>query len=268
VETNHDVLRHLEKCTACSAELDSRTRLRSRLKNAVQRQSVPPDLQVRVREQIRSRSARPQWMFSGTRWALAAAAMLVVAVGTWTIGTQERLPALTDRPAQDRYIQRISHKIAAALSVGLKDHIHCSMFRKYGKNPPSVEQMAKTMGPAYGGLVQMVKANVPEEYRVIMAHQCGYKGRKYVHLTLQNGKHLMSLVIARREDGETLRDLVPALRPSGIPVYQSAANQFEVAAFEAGQYLAFVISDMGGGKNLQIAGSLAPAVHRFLSSLG
>ena len=267
VETNHEVLRHLEKCPSCSSELESRTRLRGHLKAAVQRQSVPPDLQVRVREQIRSRSARPQWMSAWTRWAVAAAAVLVVAIGTWRIGARETLPPLTDRPAQDRYILKISQRISAVLGVGLKDHVHCSVFRKPSAHPPTLEQMAKSMGPSYAGLVQLVRTNVPDEYRVVMAHQCGYKGRRYVHLTLQNGDHLISLVIARKQDGETLQSLVPALRPSGIPVYQSAAERFEVAGFEAGQYLAFVVSDMRGGRNLQIAGSLAPAVHGFLSSL-
>jgi len=31
VETNHEVLRHLESCQPCAAELDARTRLRTRL---------------------------------------------------------------------------------------------------------------------------------------------------------------------------------------------------------------------------------------------
>src|SRR5207247_2439839 len=43
VETNHDVLHHLESCPACSAELDARTQLRTRLKAAVNTQSVPPE---------------------------------------------------------------------------------------------------------------------------------------------------------------------------------------------------------------------------------
>src|ERR1043166_4430274 len=56
-ETNHDVVRHLEACPACSAELETRTRLRSGLKAAVKKQGVPPELQVRIREQIRTSSS-------------------------------------------------------------------------------------------------------------------------------------------------------------------------------------------------------------------
>ena len=35
VETTHDLLQHLESCPECTAELATRTRLRSRLKTAV-----------------------------------------------------------------------------------------------------------------------------------------------------------------------------------------------------------------------------------------
>ena len=270
VETNHEVLRHLENCPSCSAELEARTRLRSRVKAAVQSQAVPPDLQVRVRGRIRARSRRPEWTFGWTRWAAAAAMPVLVvgiAIGTWSTHRLSPLPPLTDRSAQNAYILKISQSISSILTPGLQDHVHCSIFRKYPQNPPTLEQMAKNMGPEYGGLVQLVKASVPDQCRMVMAHQCGYSGRRYVHLTLRDGEHLISLVIARKQEGETLQKLQPALRPSGIPVYQSAVERFEVAGFETDQYLAFVVSDMRGGRNLQIASSLAPAVYDFLASL-
>lgn len=269
VETNHEVLHHLEGCPDCAAELDNRSRLRARLKSAVESQAVPPDLQVRIRARIRERSAHSAW-FESTRWATAAAvaAMLLVTLGVWGVRRGANLPPLTDRPAQDSYILKISQTISSMLSPGLKDHVHCSIFRKYPEHPPTLEEMAKNLGPAYGGLVQLVRSNVPDEYRIVMAHQCGYKGRRYVHLTLRNGAHLISLVIAKKQDGETLQKLSPALKPSAIPVYQSEAERFEVAGFETDQYLAFVVSDMRGGRNLQIASSLAPAVHKFLASHG
>ena len=55
VETNHDLLRHLDGCAACSAEAEARARLRNRLKAAVQSQDVPPELPALVRERIRER---------------------------------------------------------------------------------------------------------------------------------------------------------------------------------------------------------------------
>ena len=87
VETNDEGLRHLEGCPGCSAELDARTRLRSRLKTAVKAQSVPPELQVRVREQIRSGTSGKwlslEWLKKGEwRWVGAVASGLVVAAVT------------------------------------------------------------------------------------------------------------------------------------------------------------------------------------------
>jgi hypothetical protein len=174
------------------------------------------------------------------------------------------LPALSDRPAQNAYIQRISATVGSIVKVGLGDHIHCSVFRKYPQNPPTVEQMEKDLGPSYKGLLSLVKESVPAEYRVIMAHQCGYAGRKYIHFTLRKGNDLLSLVITRKKDAESLSGLTPAVQASGVPVYESKAQRYEIASFDGGQYFAFVVSGLKGEANLQIAANLAPAVHDFL----
>lgn len=269
VETNHEVLRHIENCPACAAEVEARTQLRTRLRVAVKSQSVPPELQVRIREQIRS-SRSSSWFVSGwfatgwPRWAVAMAASIVICAGVWLNYSGERMPALSDRPAQNVYIQRVSATLAAVLRVGLGDHIHCSVFRKYPQNPPPVEKMEADLGPSYKGLLPVVRAAVPDGYRVIMAHQCSYAGRKFIHLTLEKGGDLLSLVIARRNAGESLAGLHPASELSGLPIYQSAAQRYQVAGFEAGNFLAYVVSDTKGKANLQIAVSLAPGVREFL----
>ncbi len=265
VETNHEVLHHLENCTACAAELETLTRIRARLKTAVQNQTVPPELQVRIRERLRTQPARTVFTVEWARWAVTAAAVLVLSVGAWFTVPGTRLPALSDRRAQDAFIQKVSERVGAVLRVGLGDHIHCTVFRKYEKNPPPLDQLAAGIGPKYSQLVLLVRAKVPGQYRIIMAHQCGYKGRRFIHVALQNGSNLMSLVIATKQDGESLNDLQESLRPSGIPVYQSAARKFEIAAFETDRYLAFIVSDLGDRKNLEVAAELAPAVHEFLS---
>jgi anti-sigma factor (TIGR02949 family) len=271
VETNHEVLRHLEGCQACSAELDARTRLRSRLNTAVKAQSVPPELQARIREQIRN--GRPgSWLSleslktGGWRWAGAmAAACLVVAAGLWVNYSAERMPTLADRPAQNAYITRVSANLAAVLKVGLGDHIHCSIFRKYPKDAPPVEKMEGELGATYSGLLPVVRAAVPDSYRVIMAHQCSYAGRKFIHLTFEKDGGLLSLVIARKEPGESLQGLAPTTQSSGIPIYQSAAGRYEVAGFQAGNYFAYVVSELKGKANLQIAANMAVGVHEFLA---
>jgi hypothetical protein len=264
VETNHEVQRHLESCAACMSEMQARACLRRRLKAAVEQQSVPLNLQAQVKELIRAKEPR-SWLSAGwPRWALAAAASLVVCSSVWLTYTSNRLPALTDRPAQDAYIRKVSTTLAAVLKVGLGDHIHCSVFRKYPQKPPTVAEMEEKLGPSYQGLLLLVKSAVPEGYQVIMAHQCGYAGRKFVHLTLKNGSHLASLVIARRNEGESLAGMTPTTTSSGVTVIQVSADRYQVAGFESGQYLAFVVSDTEGDTNLQLAADLAPSIHDFL----
>jgi anti-sigma factor (TIGR02949 family) len=265
VETNHELLQHLESCPACSAELEARSRLRTRLRAAVSSQNAPPDLQVRIREQIRRHESRGWAGAAWTGWAMATAASLLLCAAVWFGYSRDRLPALTDRPAQNAYIQKISATLATVLKAGLGDHIHCAIFRKYPQNPPTVEHMAKDLGPAFEGLLPLVKSAVPGDYRVVMGHQCTYSGRKFIHLTLQNGGELVSLVIAVKQPGESLAALIPSMETSGIPIYQSAASRYQVAGFEAGQYLAFVVSELREKNNLHIAANLAPQVHEFLT---
>lgn len=267
-EGTDEVDRHLETCAACASELQSRAMLKDRLRTAVRQEIAPPYLQVRIRESIRNEARKPAFAFGWVRWAAAAAAVLVVSTGIWTLRRPEVLPALNDRPAQDAFIRRVSQTISTVLRVGLGDHLHCSVFRKYPKNPPSLEQMATSMGP-YKDLIGLVKAGVPTEYRLLMAHQCGYAGRRFVHLTLSNpdGK-LLSVVITRKNPGETLAGLSPIAKPGGIPLYQSSTHNYKVAGFDTAQYLAFVISELGEGTNLQFAENLAPAIHEFLTKQG
>ena len=264
VETNHEVLRHLETCPACSAELELRTRLRSRLRDAVRAQAAPAELQVRIRRQLDQAASRPSFGLGWMRYAAVAAACLAIGAGVVLVNRPERLPDLADRGGQSAYIERVSQSVAAMLRVGLGDHLHCSVFRRYPKNPPALAEMEQELGESYKGLLPVVAKSVPAEYRVIMAHQCGYAGRRYVHLTLQNGQHLLSVVITRKQPGESLAGLAASEAPGGVPLYQGQAHHYEVASFETPEYLAFVVSDLPGQTNLQIAGLLAPAVHEFL----
>ena len=265
VETNHEVLRHLESCPACAAEADARAGLRSRVKAAVHAQAVPPELQVRIREQIRRKESASWWQGAWPRWA-AAAAMLVIGVSVWRSAAPLPMPPIGDRAAQSTYIQRVSAKVASAFKPGLADHIHCSIFRKYPQHPPTLEKMEEELGPEYKGLLPVMRAAAPGGYRVIMAHQCTYAGRKYVHLTLSKDGQLLSLVVARKQDGESMSGLPPASDSNDIPLYEGTTDRFRISGFEADNFLAYVVSELNARENLQIAMNAAPGVRDVLRS--
>jgi hypothetical protein len=52
-----------------------------------------------------------------------------------------------------------------------------------------------------------------------------------------------------------------------VPIYQAGVKPSEVAGFESQRYLAFIVSDLNQGNNLQIAENLAPVVIDLLDSL-
>jgi hypothetical protein len=191
----------------------------------------------------------------------AVAALALVLVGGWMV--------LQQRQTQDAYIRTVSSRLSVILQVGLRDHIHCAVFGKYPKDPPAFAQMAQEMGPQYAALVPLVKDRLPDQYRIVLAHRCGYQGRKYVHMVLKGRASLLSLVITKKNAGESFPDfkLTRALEAAGVPVYREEVDQFQVAGFLTQDYLAYLISDLPAENNLQLAAALAPGVHDFLSKL-
>ena len=100
----------------------------------------------------------------------------------------------------------------------------------------------------------------------MIAHHCGYKGRKYTHITMQNDSHLMSLVIARKGQGESLgaSGMASVLSESGIPMYTAGVQRFNIAVFETRDCLVYVISDLSADKNSRMMVAMAPALRKFL----
>ena len=67
-----------------------------------------------------------------------------------------------------------------------------------------------------------------------LAHQCTYKGREYIHLSLKDESNMLSLVMTRKVNGESFRaeNLLPALNGSGIPMYQAGVQRFQISALK------------------------------------
>jgi hypothetical protein len=104
---------------------------------------------------------------------------------------------------------------------------------------------------------------------LVLAHECRYHGRNFVHLTFQNGRTLLSLVIAKKQDGESLdgANLLPALSKSEIPMYAAGARGFQVAALESRGFLVYTVSDLSRTDNLDVLAALAPSLLNFLDQM-
>lgn len=235
----------------------------ARLRSAVNGVPVPPFLEARVRGRIRREAPGHPWI---PRLAPVGAALGIVA--GLMIAYQLGHLRLTVR-SQESYIASVSTRVATLMRVGLGDHIHCSVFRKYPKNPPTTEEFIEKMNPRYAGLVPIVRSQVPENYRMTLAHECRYHGRRFVHLSLMNDSNMLSLVMTRKGDGESFRteDMLPALVQAGIPMYQSSVQRFQMTAFETRDYLVYFISDLPKQQNTDLILALGPQVKDFLKEL-
>ena len=234
--------------------------LREQLKRAVRSESTPPYLEGRIRNAIRAEERRPSWV----RQLIPLTAAVMVCLGG-AIAYQLGHLRFTAN-SQESYIVSVSNRVATLMRVGLGDHLHCSVFRKFPKNPPTAQELAVSLGSEYSGLIPIVRKHVPEDYRMVIAHECRYHGRKFVHLSLRSDAGLMSLVIARKKDGESFltEGMMPALTQSSIPFYRAGVQRFEITSFESRDHLVYFVSDLTKQQNMNLMTAMAPQVKEFL----
>jgi hypothetical protein len=238
--------------------------INKRLKAAINSVEVPPFLEAKIRRQIQDQAAAPRrrrW----TGFAVASvAAALVIGVGvTYQLGHIRQTSG-----NQESFIATISTKVATLMRVGLGDHLHCAFFRKFPAEAPAVEEMESKLGLEYKDLIPVVRQNVPQEYKLVLGHQCRYNGRQFVHLSLKNDSQLISLVITAKRPGESfdIEGILPGVVQSGVRVYDSNTGQFQIAAMETSNHLVYFISDLPAKQNMQLMQSMVASLKMVLEN--
>ena len=262
-EESNELGAHLDRCQACTEELENRRNIRVRTRSAARGVEPPAYLEAPIPSHVRTVAQPRSWLYRLS----AVAAMLAVCSGG--VIAYERGHFRLTRKTQESYIAAVSSQVPALMRVGLGDHVHCSVFHKYPKNPPSVQELTEKLEPEYRGLIPIVQANAPGDYHLMMAHLCSYHRRHFTHLLLMNGSKQLSLVISKKAEGESFRnaDLLPVLSESGIPVYASGVQRFQMAAFESGAYLVYVISELPQQQNLELMRGMAPQLNAFFEKM-
>ena len=260
IETNHEVLKHIETCEVCSRSLDERARLKAQLKRAVSREYAPVALRERISSDLRRGRGFKFSAFSLT--LAAAAAMVVVAFVTFINWSSVKKPlSLQAEVAAGDVTGQI-------LRIGFDDHVYCSIDHQLANRQFTAEQMSEKLGPEYAGLVEIVKARMPEVYTVIVGHRCHYKKREFIHLIMRNKNDVVSLVITHKNgEGFTTDGVAATMQAAGVPIYQASWQNLQVAGMETREFLAFVVSNETKEDNARIASSLVPSVRDFLARL-
>lgn len=255
-ETAAQVEKHLEGCEACSGEMDAIERTRAAVRGAVSGDATPPGLAGRIRTSLR---AENRGRSLGARWWIAVAAVAVLAAG---FAVSKRVTgAYPHELARQRWeIHRLAELAPAVFGPAIHDHIHCALYRAYPEDPPSAERTEAELGE-HAALRWVIEEAAPEGFGLRLAHRCEGAGREFLHFVLVAEGRLASVALTRRRPG----DVFPSAEPSdGSEIWFDQAEDLQMAGFEVGDYLAFVLSHGAPEPVASLARNLAPPLRRAL----
>ena len=189
-ETNQEILRHLDSCHSCRAQIDEQRRLRSAVGTAVR---GAPDLQpptrfsAQLRNRLRLEAEQQQHARARSRgpW-LAAAAGLVLAVGITAALVLSSPGVAPQALAQD--------------AIG--DHRNCALTFRLARQPMPLLEAAGKFDSAFRELLSRPPDDISTPggpVRVLERHVCVYGTRRFGHIIMRYHEHVVSLLMTSRD---------------------------------------------------------------------
>lgn len=290
VETNHDVITHLESCTDCRRELAARRELRKTLRasfaNADELQ-IRNDFASRLNSELRAAAAtgamsvdmRPR------AWLIAAGLVLAVTLGTIAVWRQRAqtvsqqagqhqsqntsVMKAPDAPRRADDITADSDANLARMSeFAAGDHRDCAIGHRLPDRPISLEDAGRKHDPAFSDLRKAVMSQ-SVDFNLVMAHACLFKGRWFAHLVVRHRERLVSLLVTKLDGAGANAPSNKRLSqdPEGQVIACSTAEGFRISCFRTVKYAVFVVSDLEEGENLAFARRLAPSFYEHLTQV-
>jgi hypothetical protein len=89
-----------------------------------------------------------------------------------------------------------------------------------------------------------------------------------MHIGLKSDSRVVSVIVARKEPGENMRNsnLLPVISQGGLDIYGASAQRFRIAAFETSDHLAYVVSDDSEQQIRQLLAAIAPDIQRIVAA--
>ncbi len=302
VETNHEVLRHLESCPTCRAELAARRQVRRVLRSAfANSEELKPssDFRDRVQQYALARLAEQQplsrrvrvgrWLrravsplaithWGSWRWAVVAAMLLIVVGGggfmlsqTWDSDGEllaERNSNPTGTPSGRALME------VAPSATG--DHRECALEGR-PEAVVALDEAGRKFDPVYTGLADAVRRDktiVGKKLSagVVDGHSCVFQGRRFGHVMLKSATgRLVSVLVTNFAVNQKSTGLARLTGRDGTRRVSACSSQnadFRVACFRAPHHAVFVVSDLLEQDNLALARAVAPSLQQHLAALG
>ena len=290
VETNHDVLRHLENCRDCREQLAAARVLRGRLRDAF---LAMPEVQIsdtftaKLTLDLRNTALQPGLLerltsvsgFGGLRVAVAGfACLLIVLVGLFLMvkapnrsvsvkannGIDERSTVIEANKTRLADAVAAAWKDLSAEAVG--DHKNCAVKFNLAEHPISLDEAAKKFGAVNKDIDKAVFEAAKTAFddkpasriELLEAHFCVYAGRPFTHIVLRRNGKLISVIVTDTD--------LPA--ETEAPVTDHTDGALNGAGFSIGRHAFFVVSEMDVADNAQIARAIYPAMRRHIETAG
>ncbi|HWI17517.1 MAG TPA: zf-HC2 domain-containing protein [Vicinamibacterales bacterium] len=229
VESNHDLLRHVERCESCRAELAGRERTRALL---IESFGPAPDaggMDARIMRAIDQHDRK--WWRLAQYGGIAAAVMIAIGAAVWL-----------SRPVD-----------AAAFDDSVDDHIACAL-----TYPPDFaydgQRAEQHLDPPYRAILQAV-SHTAGDYQLIDGHMCPYQGRNYAHLVYRRNGRPLSVFIETADRGR-------------LPLtHETPRKGFVTVGESTGRHQVFVVGDHGEPPPGSVVDDLMNAALAYVRSL-
>lgn len=293
VETNHEVLRHLENCADCRSELAARRGLLAQIRAAVKNSPemrLNPNFAAKLQNDLREAALHPSiWkkLKSGSVFnspmlaATMAMCFLFTAIfaALWfnrsspneTVSTAQSNQLNTNFnisiPKESPANQAVKITLRDLMPTAAGDHINCALHFRLAEKPISLDEAAEKYGRFNKDLDKAVIASLEKipvktdsgkplgKIELLEAHSCVYNGRRFAHIVLRRNKKIISVLVAEAENSFDENDGA---------IENQTNESFQVAAFSAARHAVFVVSDLSEQENSAIAGRLSPAVSFYI----
>ena len=273
VETNHEVLQHLENCANCRRELGARRELRDVLREAVKTASksqINPSFAFKLKNDLRQMAFGKgrAWNFLGAKAIFASAiAVLILAVAFGVIWRKPPIQANlnpNDANKTNINVPKESLTVHQAAYIEMKkdavdDHKFCAVKFSLKENPITLEEAAAKYGKVNKDFDEAVIKPLREVFgdkaKFLEAHSCIINGRQFAHVVIKYQDKIVSVLLTKREGDES---------NESDAISCQSADGLQVACFESGKYNIFVVSDLPEIDNLQIARTISPSVKKHI----
>lgn len=272
VETNHEVLAHLESCPDCRIEMAARRELATQLKRSmrgIDEAQIDTVFAGKLRQQLKETALRPTAteriaaIFIRPVSIVAFATLLIsfVGIAIWFGSTRQNNSIKHGSNIADAV--RGSFSDLAHLAVG--DHENCAVKFNLKDIPITLDEAAAKFGSYNKDLDKTVinaigsapASDVLAGSEFVESHSCMYENRRFTHIVVRKNGELVSMLVTDTDLPLSNGEIIAAV---GTPA--------KAAGFVIGHHAVFLVSQLSDADNTAFASSLAPAIRSHFEKLG